>query len=500
MAEISSLTQIPSVEQLVTRFSSRERGPVERLEAKKTSLNRRRATLTDLKTNLSSLRTRLKGFTDVGSAAKLAAKKAVSSDDSFFTIEADATAATGINTISISQIARNDLAISDSISNTSNSIASSLVGTTQQFTIQIGSGSAITISISITDSAETNKDLLGRIADEINSKFTDVSATVVSNKKNKLRLSIITKESGSDNELVFADTGGSQLLQELGIITASNSTRKSANSSQGGFIISDTDDLDAIFEVNGIEITTSSNTITGVLKGVTIELRKAQKSGSDPETFSISNDADVIKNEIEEFIKEFNESLKFLTDKLSVDTNTNVRGPLSGNFTFINLRLQIREIASGPVSDAASGDPSLLSEIGIKINNDGSLEIDDEDELDKAIAADANAVTGLFTSDLGVANKLIEVLDKFTLVGTNIDNALSSIRSQSFTLDRQISQFESRFRLREESLRRRFTDLERVLVQLNSQQALLQRFGFSSNNLFQLGGVSSSGLNQNLLF
>lgn len=500
MAEISSLTQIPSVEQLVTQFASRERGPVKRLEQKKISLNQRRATLTDLKSNLSSLRTRVKGFTDVGTAAKLGAKKAVSSDDSFFTVEVDSTAVTGINTILISQVAKNDLAVSDSISNGSNSIASSLVGTTQQFTIQIGSGSAQTISISITDPSETNEDLLRRIAEKINTNIDGVSATVVSNKKNKIRLSIISKESGSDNEVSFTDTSGSQLLEDLGFITNSNSSRKSANSSQGGFITSDTDDLDAIFEINGIEITSSSNTITGVLRGVTIELRKSQKSGSDPETFSISNDEDVIKEEIKDFIKEYNKALTFLTDRISVDTETNKRGPLSGNFTFINLRLQLREIVSNPVSDAASGDPSLLTEIGIKINNDGTLVIDNEDELDEAIAEDANAVTGLFTSDLGVANKLIDLLDKFTLVGTTIDKNLSSIRSQSFSIDRQISQFESRFRIREEGLRRRFTDLERSLTILNSQQVLLQRFGFSSNNLFQFGSRSTTGQSRNLLF
>ena len=274
MAEISPLTQIPSVEQLVIRFASRERGPVERLEQKKISLNQRRATLTDLKSNLTSLRTRVKGFTGVGTAAKLAAKKAVSSDESFFTVEADSTAIAGINTILISQVAKNDLAVSDSISNSSNSIASSLVGTTQQFTIQIGSDSAQTISISITDSSETNEDLLARIAEKINTEIDGVSANVVFNKKNRIRLTIISKESGSDNNVAFTDAGGSQLLQDLGFITSSNSSRKSANSSQGGFITSATDDLDAIFEIYGIEITSTSNTITGVLKGVTIEMIK----------------------------------------------------------------------------------------------------------------------------------------------------------------------------------------------------------------------------------
>lgn len=500
MAEISFLTQIPSIEQLVSTFSARERKPVESLEQKKTALNRRKAVLTDLKSNLSSLRSRLKGFTEVGASAKLAGKLAVSSDESIFTVEADASATIGINTILVSQIARNDIAATDSFRKTSSSIAEELSETTHVFTIQIGSGTAKSISITISSSSETNEDLLNRIAEAINTNVDDVSATVVSSTKTKVRLTIISKESGSENTISFADDDGSELLEELGLITSSNSSRKTATKTQGGFIITDTDNLDAIFEVNGIEITSSSNKNTDILKGVTIQLRKAQKSGSDPETFSISNDPDTIKDQIKAFIEEYNTSLKFLTNKLSVDASTNKRGDLAGNFTFINLRLELRTIISSPLSGVASGKPSLLSEIGLKINNDGTLEIDDEEELDDEIADNADAVTNLFTSDSGIANKLIDVLDKFTPAGKNIDKSLSTIRSQIFTVDRQITQFESRFRLREASLRRKFTDLQRALSLLNSQQALLQRFGFSSNVRFQFNNFSLSGQNQFRLF
>ena len=507
MAEISPVTQIPSVEQLVSRFAARERKPIKTLEAKKTSLNRRSAVLTDLKSKLSSLRSLLKGFTDVGTAAKLAAKSASSSDESIFTVEADATAASGVNTLFVSRIAKHDLAVSSEVSENSTSIAEEFNGTTQVFTIQIGSGTVKTISIAFTDESETNEDVLVRIAEEINNSVDDVSATVISNKKDKNRFTIIASESGSENAISLADADDSELLKELGFISDDDDdndddvevTRKAADKIEGGFITPDSDDLDAIFELNGIEITSSSNTITDVLKGVTIQLRKAQETGGEPETFTVSPDSGATIDQIKEFIEEYNDSLEFLTEKISVDTENEKRGVLAGNFTFINLRLKLREIVSESVSGVASGDPSRLTEIGIKINNDGTLEIDDQDKLESAFEENATAVTELFTGETGIAEKLIDLLDTFTLAGKTIDIGISSITRQTRTIDTQISRFESRFRFREESLRQKFTQLERALALLNSQQAALQRFGFSSGSLFQFGTGSLLSQRRNLL-
>lgn len=494
MADISTLTSVPSVEQLVSSYSAKERKPVKALETKKTALSEKSAVLTDLKSKLKSLRTRVKGFTDVGAAAKLAAKSAVSSDTSIFTVEADATAETGINTLFVSRIASRDIAVSSVINKSPTTIAKTFFGTQQEFTVQIGSDTRTTISINFDNRTETNEEVLSRIAEAINENVDDVSVNVITTKKNKARLTIVASNTGSENAISLSDVNNSQLLQTLGFISENGDERRSAEKSQGGYITSDAESLDSLFELNGIEIISSSNTITGVLEGVTIQLRKAQQPGSSPETFTISIDADAIIEQIDEFIKEYNDVIKFLNEKTSVDLSTNERGALASNFIYSRLRLSLRELVSQNVSGVQSGSPSNITEIGIKIDTKGTLSIDDEDELEDAIADSPDAVIDLFTGELGIAAQLTDLLESYTLTGRVIDKDISSIRRQTTTVNRQISRFESSFRLVEENLRQKFTQLQRSLTLLQSQQAALQRFGFSSNTLFQFGSISNTGL------
>ncbi len=375
-------------------------------------------------------------------------------------------------------------------------IASRFNGTTQSFTIQVGSASAITVSVSFSSSTESNEDVLDRIADAINSAVDDVNATMVSSTKDDKRLTIVSDEAGSENALSLADDSGSELLRRLDFITVSNASRQSSNKTQGGFIETDTNELDALFEVNGIEITSSSNTVTDVIKGVTIDLRKAQESGDDEETVTISNDSTEIREQIDNFITEYNSALKFLKDKLSVDPATNKRGELAGDFTFLKLKINLRTIISSPVSSITSGNPELLSQIGITTTSDGTLEISDEDTLESAIADDAQAVIELFDGSDGIATNLTNFLNDFTLTGATIDDRISVIEDQKGTIDKQIGRFETQFKFREETLRQQFTQLERTLALLNSQQVVLQRLGFSSSSLFQFNTLNTSNQNQ----
>ncbi|MFC1477261.1 flagellar filament capping protein FliD [candidate division KSB1 bacterium] len=481
MAEISSLSsfKLPSVEELVNRYSAKNTKSVTDLQGKKTKLNQKSAVLTDLKSNLKTLRTRLKGFTDVGTEAKLNTKTAVSSDETIFTVKADATASKGVNTISVSRIARNDLAVSGSFLKSSTDLADELAGS-QSFSVQIGSNSAQTVSLTVAE-GESNLTVLRNIASAINTNVEDVNAAVVSSGRYTARLSIVSDEAGSENVVTLTALNDSMILKELGFFSGASTTRRAFTASDGGFLVTDTDDLDANVTVNGIEITSSTNTLTEVLQGVTITLRKAQDVGSTAETFTIAQATDEIKDQVEAFIKEYNSTLNYITAKTRVNTTDGTRGTLAGDFTYTKLRLDIRTIVSTPVSGVKSGNPELLTKIGIKINTDGTLTLDDEEALEDTIQEDSDAVTDLFTGTNGLSNQLNTVIEKFTNAGGTIDKTVTTVKNQTETVTKQISRNEGRTKIQENALRQKFTQLERALTLLNSQQALLQRYGFSSN-------------------
>jgi len=331
MAQISSLTSKSRVEELVSQFLTRTRKPIASLKEKKTSLSRKSSVLTDLKSKLKTLRTRVKGFTDVGTEAKLESKTAVSSDESIFTVEADASANKGVSTILVSRIARNDIALTSQFTKTDTTLAGSMSGT-QQFTIQIGSGTEQTVSFNV-DASDTDSDVLSSIAEAINTSTNDVTAMVIASGSTTVRLSIVAKESGAENTITLSADSGNKILKDLGFFQSSSGARREFTSAEGGFITEVPDDLDAILAVNGIEITSSSNTITDVITGVTINLRKAQDTDSQPETLSISQDTDEIKSQITGFITDYNSALEYLTEKTKIETPSNTRGTLAGDFT-----------------------------------------------------------------------------------------------------------------------------------------------------------------------
>ena len=77
-----------------------------------------------------------------------------------------------------------------------------------------------------------------------------------------------------------------------------------------------------------------------------------------------------------------------------------------------------------------------------------------KDTLESAITDSAQAVIDLFASSDGVATRLIDLIEGFTLTGTTIDKNISIINEQKRTIDQQIDRFETTFKFREASLRK----------------------------------------------
>lgn len=497
MAEISTLGSSLKLESFVRNLTAKDRKPIDNLESKKTKLKAKSNVLLDLKSNLTTLKTRLKGFTSIGTDAKLDAKTAVSSDESIFTVSADSTANKGNHTLEITQIAKNDIVVTDVFQKSQTKLADNFNGETQSFTIAVGEKDAVTVSLEFRDENETDQEVLERLADKINANVDDVSSSVVSNGRNKVRLSITSDSSGSENEIFFNADSDQELLSKIGIFddpsgnNSINFERIDATKTNGGYITEFSDDLDALFEVDGIEISSSENTITGVLKGITINLRKATSS---EETISVDSNADEVKKQVNGFIKDYNSVLSFLNEKLSRNNSTKQRGELAGNSSIFKLKLELRGTVSSQISGIDVSDPSYLTEIGIKIGNNGALSIGNADTFDDFLTSDASAVINLFSSDNGLSNKLVTILDKYTKTGSKIDSDISTIKTQVFNIDSQINRFQDRFSLKESKLKKQFIQLEKTLAILNSQQSLLQRFSLNFSPLLR-----TSNLRKNIL-
>ncbi|MEC7640701.1 MAG: flagellar filament capping protein FliD [Nitrospinota bacterium] len=148
---------------------------------------------------------------------------------------------------------------------------------------------------------------------------------------------------------------------------------------------------DASLEMGGIAVTKSSNTITDVIDGTTLNL-KAAGSG----IITLQSDVNAIKEKVISFVDGFNNLMAFINGQTFLDTDTNTAGLLFGNFTTQNLQSTLRSVISSKIT-GTTGTFDFLSQVGMSTGTDGLLELD-QGELVDAINLDASGVSQLFAS------------------------------------------------------------------------------------------------------
>jgi flagellar hook-associated protein 2 len=129
---------------------------------------------------------------------------------------------------------------------------------------------------------------------------------------------------------------------------------------------------DASLTVDGIAITSSSNTVNAAIAGVTLNLLATNASAA---TVSLSNDTATAKAKISALVSTYNETMDLfdeLTDRDS--TLETYGGTMAGNSSINAIRTALRAMVTDDSSTAdSSGDLSALRDIGIEINKSGRL-------------------------------------------------------------------------------------------------------------------------------
>ena len=147
----------------------------------------------------------------------------------------------------------------------------------------------------------------------------------------------------------------------------------------------------ATLTLDGISITKSTNTVTDVITGATLNLKSAGSG-----TITLSSDVDTIKENITAFVDEYNELSAFINEQQFLDPDTLSTGLLFGNFTIQNLQQTLRNTLSSAVA-GVTGTFGSLSQIGIRTQTDNTLLITDSD-LTEALTTDISSVSSLFAA------------------------------------------------------------------------------------------------------
>ncbi len=134
--------------------------------------------------------------------------------------------------------------------------------------------------------------------------------------------------------------------------------------------------VDALLSLEGIEFTSSSNTVKDVISGVTLNLKRAQADTT--VTVRIERDHSGIKDKIRELVNAFNEVIDAIQTQFSYDEEKQkTGGPLFGDSTLRSIRSSLTQVLLDGV-EGAQENFSTLGMIGINLDSQGKLKIDDQ--------------------------------------------------------------------------------------------------------------------------
>lgn len=189
---------------------------------------------------------------------------------------------------------------------------------------------------------------------------------------------------------------------------------------------------DAIFQVDGQTFTRSSNSVSDVVAGVTVNLTGVSDT---PTNVQITRDLEVAADAVEEFMDAMNQVLEFAnSERYTPEEGSERTNPLFGDAVLRGMKSQLKNIFETTLGDAF-GDVSRLGDIGITIQRSGQYAFDRE-AFTSALQADPSAVERLFqVSGSGSVSSLQYIFSTDdTGVGSydvNITQAASRARAAS---------------------------------------------------------------------
>lgn len=319
-----------------------------------TALQAQDTVFTSLGTDLSTLTTALQSLTDFNGV--LSEKQGASSNPDLLSLtSATSTAVAGSHTVVINSLAQTSSEYSGTLTNADDTLSGTL-------TIQVGSGTSNTITV------DSSSNTLASLSAAINAADVGVSA------------SVITDSSGSRLSLVSA-TGGAagQLTVSSGLTDATTGGSLAFQTGQTG--------QDASLTVDGVSLTSSTNSVSGAISGVTMQLLAA--SAGTQVQVQITNDNTDIETAVGKLVTAYNAVVSDLNTQEGNDSSGNAE-PLFGSPTLTMLQGQL---SSALFAGAASGSISNITQLGLSVNKDGTLSLD-TDTLDSVLNSNFSDVTG----------------------------------------------------------------------------------------------------------
>ncbi|MDR7334980.1 flagellar filament capping protein FliD [Roseateles asaccharophilus] len=460
MASISSagIGSGLNVEDLVSKLVAAERTPITQLSTRTDGLKTELSVFGKVQSALATLRD---AASKLNNPSSWAGTLATSNNPTAVSVSAGSGAAIGSVAVSVSKLAQSQTLVS----------GTPYAGSTTT----VGQGSlTITLGKWATDGADpptytgftdkagatpitinigAGQDTLAGIRDAINASGAGVTASIV-NDSTGARLTLRSTETGETNAFRIEGTGG--------LTSLSYDPRVGVTS-----LIQTLPAQNARALINGIDVSSESNTLKQAIDGLNITLLNTTTV---PASIAVTQDKDSIKKLITDFTAAYNAVNSLLREQTKYDAGSKTAGALQGDSTAIGLQAQLRSIIGGTTTFA--GSIGRLAQIGLEPGTDGNLTTSDT-KLTTALS-DLDSLKKLFmgldstdSANSGFAQRIRSYVDGALSTEGRVSSKQAGLQKQIDSNNKRMDQMEDRVALTEKRLRARYTALDTQMAQLN---------------------------------
>ncbi len=506
------------------------RAPEREWQSQQTTIQSQVSALTAIQTSLGSVSADLDSLNDPGGA--LTAKTVTSSDASTVSAIASSAAVAGSHVISVTNLATSASWYSTPLSSANASVGSSVL------TIALSSGTQRSFALGAAGLTS-----LGDLAASINAAGLGLDASVISDSVGS-RLSLVSHGTGSAANFTVSDgasegptwnsaslasgatgltssslqisdgattanisvSAGESLdtlatqINALGLNLAANVVKDSDGahlslvSSNGSNVTVSSDPAlsltqsnvgkNAQLSVDGVPVVSSSNTISGAIPGITLNLGGIPASNQ--VTLQVASNTSQITSTLSQFVKDYNSALSLVNAQFTYSASTSSQGALGSDAALRSLQSALLGLTAYTTASASgSSAPYSLASLGISVNNDGSLSLD-ATRLNQALTSNPDAVQNFFLGAglNGFAATAQTQLKTFTSPGSGVLAAdVNDLQQEYSDLQTHINDFESGYIASQQTiLTTMYSKAETALQQLPATLKQIQA---------QLGGGNS---------
>ncbi|MBI4299967.1 MAG: flagellar filament capping protein FliD [Chloroflexi bacterium] len=228
----------------------------------------------------------------------------------------------------------------------------------------------------------SSTDTISGIISRINSSSAGVTAAYDS-VQDKLQLAATATGSQA---IALQDVTGN-FLAATGVLSAAQTLGQKA--------------LFSVSTVNGgAQLSSSSNTISGVVPGVTLEVKSTSSS---PVTVTVGQNTATTIQKVRDFVTAYNDAINLIRDQTAYNASTNTQGILGYDSTIKGIESNLKLIMSGSAL-GVTGAYQSLSSLGLTTGSFGSAVgstsqlVLDETKLTDALTKNPDAVSQVFTA------------------------------------------------------------------------------------------------------